>query len=259
MRHCRWGWMVLLCCGPLAAAAQANGDADRAINFDTYQGAVLQAQGHPNELARWHGIWNYDNGRPDEARRHFERAASYGDKLSQHFLTLMHWNGDGVDRDPVLAYVWADLAAERGDNADLLRVREYLWNALTREQREQVAAIGPGYYDRYGDAAARIRTNTELRRFMRTQTGSRVGLLTSRLDVNMGKPEFWAGGGRSSYGPLQSSGLTFYADQRTRPQAYWRQEDLDLRALMQRIGAGRVNVGDVKKVPAASPDADAGR
>ena len=107
--------------------------------WTTYETALLEASGHPNELNRWHGLWAYQNGRVDEAREHFERAAMYGDKLSQHALTLMYWNGDeGVARDPVVAYVWADLAAERGNSQDLLRLRERIWRELTP------AAAAPG-------------------------------------------------------------------------------------------------------------------
>lgn len=223
----------------------------RAINFDTYHTAVLQASGHPNELSRWHGIWTYDNGRVDEARKHFERAASYGDKLSQHFLTLMYWNGDGVDRDPAVAYVWADLAAERANAHDLLEIRERIWNELTPEQRRHALEIGPDYYARYGDAVTHRRNNAEMRRFMRTQTGSRVGLLTSRLDVSMGRPDLWASGASSSFGPVGSTGTEYYAANRTRPAAYWQGEDLSLKALLRQIGAGQVNVGEVRKVPDA--------
>lgn len=223
----------------------------RAINFDTYHTAVLQASGHPNELSRWHGIWTYDNGRVDEARKHFERAASYGDKLSQHFLTLMYWNGDGVDRDPALAYVWADLAAERGNTADLLEIRERIWNDLSQQQQRRALEIGPQYFARYGDDATRRRADAELRRFMRTQTGSRVGLVTSRLDVSMGRPDLWASGATSSFGPIRSNGTEYYAANRTRPATYWQGEDLSLKALLRRIGAGQVNVGEVRKVPDA--------
>jgi hypothetical protein len=238
------GWTVVV----LLAAGTAMAAEERAINLDAYQSALLQASGHPNELNRWHGIWNYDNGRQDEALKYFLRAAAYGDKLSQHFLALMYWNGDGVDRDPVQAYVWADLAAERGNSPDLIRVREHIWHELTPTQQAQSVEMGQGYYERYGDQVAQRRTNTEIRRFARTQTGSRVGLLTSRLEVNAGRPDLWAGGGRSSYGPLQATGTEFYADSRTRPTEYWQAEDLSLGALMKRIGAGEVKVGDVDVV-----------
>ncbi len=65
-----WAVVVLLAAGPAMAAEE------RAINLDVYQTALLQASGHPNELNRWHGIWNYDNGRHDDARKFFERAAT---------------------------------------------------------------------------------------------------------------------------------------------------------------------------------------
>lgn len=237
--------------GCIAAPAWAQ---ERAITLETYQAALQQAQGHPNELARWHGLWAYDNGRMEEARQQFERAASYGDKLSRHLLTMMYWNGEGVDRDPVQAYIWADLAADGSDNPDLVGMRERIWSALTVEQRAQVLEQGPRFYERYGDEAARERTNRELRRFARNQTGSRTGQLTSPLTVSLGRPEFWAGGGGTRPGPARSDGTTFYADQRMRPDAYWAQEELDLRALMKRIGAGTVNVGEVDKVTAPAPD-----
>ena len=246
------GWAVAAL---LATGAVMAGE-DRAINLDMYEASLLHASGHPNELNRWHGIWSYDNGRPDEARRYFERAAFYGDKLSQHFLALMYWNGDGVDRDPVQAYVWADLAAERGSVPDLVRVRERIWSELTPAQQAQSIQIGQGFYDRYGDHVAQRRANAEIRRFARNQTGSRVGLVTSRVDVNVGRPEFWAGGGRSTYGPVHATGAEFYADSRTRPPQYWQAEDLSLRELINQIGAGKVNVGNVDLVKDPVPPAD---
>ena len=86
---------------------------------------------------------------------------------------------------------------------------------------------------------------------MRTQTGTRVGLLTSKLDISMGRPELWAGGASSSFGPEKTIGTEYYAANRTRPAAYWQGEDLSLKALLRQIGAGQVNVGEVRKVPAA--------
>lgn len=235
------GWTLVV----LLAAGSAMAAEERAITSEVYETALLQASGHPNELNRWHGIWNYDNGREEEALKYFQRAAAYGDKLSQHFLALMYWNGDGVDRDPVQAYVWADLAAERGNSPELIKVRERIWHELTPAQQARSLEVGQSYYDRYGDEVAQRRNDKEIRRFARTQTGSRVGLLTSPLDVNMGRPELWAGGGQSKYGPNKSTGTEFYADSRTRPADYWQAEDLSLRALMKQIGAGKVKVGDV--------------
>lgn len=247
----QWAVVVFLAVAGGAAATE------RSLTLEAYQTALLQSEGHPNEINRWHGLWHYDNDRNEEARKYFVRAAEYGDKLSQHFLSLMYWNGDGVDRDPVQAYVWADLAAERGNNDELLRVRESMWRELTPAQQAQSREIGGGYYDRYGDATAQRRTDAQIRRFSRNQTGTRAGALTSRLEVNMGRPELWAGGGQQKVGPLRSTGTEFYRDDRTRPTEYWQAEDVNLVALMKQIDAGTVRVRDVDVVrDPPSPDDD---
>jgi hypothetical protein len=231
--------LALALAAPPGLAGEA---ASGAINLDTYETALLRASGHPNELNRWHGIWNYDNGRVDEARMFFERAALYGDKLSQHFLTVMYWQGDeGLERDPALAYVWADLAAERGDNRDLLGMRERIWRELTPEQRRHALEIGPAYYARYGDVAAKKRTNTELRRFLRNQTGSRVGGVTGPMDIGLGRPEPWGNGAPLRFGTIRTTGTEFYAANRTQPEAYWKSQDKNLRALLSRVQVGEVH------------------
>lgn len=245
----RWAVVVLLATGGAAAA-------ERSLTLEAYKAALLQASGHPNEINRWHGLWHYDNDRHDQALKHFLRAAEYGDKPSQHFISLMYWNGDGVKRDPVQAYVWADLAAERGNNTELLRMRESIWQELTPAQQAQSLGLGVGYYDRYGDTAAQRRTDAEIRRFARNQTGSRTGLLTSQMDVNMGRPELWSGGAEPKFGPVKSTGTAFYGDSRTRPKAYWQAEDLTFGALIDQVGTGTVQVRDVEVVKDPPPSTD---
>ncbi|UHQ23259.1 SEL1-like repeat protein [Lysobacter sp. 5GHs7-4] len=234
---------------PLAAwAAPAAQQRERATNLDIYQSAILQSAGHPNELHRWHGIWAYDNGRYAEAIKQFQHASRYADKYSQHFLSMMHWYGEGTDRNPVLAYIWADLAAERGDNAELLAMREKIWESLTPEQQVQVAVQGEGYFARYGDATTLPRINSHIRHFARSQTGSRVGAQTARLDVGLGRPDIWAAGGGSAVSVQAMRGIAqgeFYGDHRTRTDAYWKDQGLLLRTL-----TGQVEVGEVKKVEA---------
>ena len=244
-------FMIALAMALALPAARAG--EQHTLTLDTYETALLEASGHPNELNRWHGLWAYQNGRVDEAREFFERAAMYGDKLSQHALTLMYWKGDqGVARDPVVAYVWADLAAERGTSQDLLHLRERIWHELTPQQRQQVREIGPGYHARYGDAVAQKRMDAELRRFMRNQTGSRVGAQTSKLDIWLGSPDPWTGRGTSDFGQIRTTGTEYYAARRTEPAAYWKAEDKHLRALFE----ARVEVGEVRK---ASSDSDTDR
>ena len=237
-------WIVglLLVAGGAASARVAS------LTLAAYQAPLLRSSGHPNEINRWHGLWQYDNDRADRALTYFLRAAEYGDKPSQHFLSLMYWNGEGVDRDPAQAYAWADLAAERGNNAELLRIRESMWRDLTPEQQAESIEIGRGYYRRYGDEAARRRTDGDVRRFARMQTGSRAGLLTSPLGVKMGRPELWGGGAEPKFGRLTSTGTNFYSDSRTRPTEYWKSEDQSFDVLMKQVGGGTVRVHDIDVV-----------
>jgi len=101
--------------------------------------AMKPAQGRPNELSRIAGQMAYLRQDYAAAITQFERGAHYADKFSQHVLSLMHWHGIGVDPDPVQAYIWADLAAERGSNVMLL-IREKMWSGLTPVQQELAGA-----------------------------------------------------------------------------------------------------------------------
>lgn len=228
----------------LACVASHNATAAVAYRLDheTYAAAIRQSAGHPNELSRWRGLWSYSNQRYAEARKHFVRAAYHGDKPSQYLLSVMHLHGEGGDKDPVAAYIWADLAAERGSR-EVLRVREQIWRSLGAAQKQQVEQAGPGYYERYGDPVAMRRTNTKLIRFSRHRTGSRTGSDTGRLSASLG--------GMSSFrmcsdtSPLKSAGTSdIYASSRTDIDAYWHGQEFVLR----NIAVGTVLVGGVEPV-----------
>ncbi|MGY0800082.1 hypothetical protein ACW7G0_13645 [Lysobacter sp. A286] len=219
------------------------------LNGTEFDAMIRGAAGHPNERARWRGLWAYDNGRHDAAIDQFQLAASYGDKVSQHVLTLMYWHGDGVDADPVKAYIWADLAAERGTDQRLLAIREKLWTSLSPEQRQQTKQLGPGYYERYGDDRTMPRNEAAMRRFAHGRTGSRVGADSSR-------PHIIAGG--SASGPIKANSLNalasgnggmsaaeLYDRERLRPERYWDAEDQVLAELMNE---GKVKVGELEPV-----------
>ena len=63
---------------------------------------------------RLHGLEEFKAGRHEDAFKFFQRASFYADKPSQGMVAEMLWNGQGVAKDPALAYAWMDLAAERG-------------------------------------------------------------------------------------------------------------------------------------------------
>jgi hypothetical protein len=134
---------------PEIAVASAS-DAATAANFEWLSG---NSDGYYNEYYRFKAAREASKGDWQHAARLFEIAARYGDKYSQHRLSLIHWHGVGAPKDRVLGYVWADVAAERG-YPSLLAIREKMWSSLTPEEREAVAARGKPVFARYGDAAA---------------------------------------------------------------------------------------------------------
>lgn len=129
---------------------------------------------HPDLRLRLEGIEALEDKQPEEAFKWFQRAAFYADKPSQGMVAEMLWTGQGVAKDPGLAYAWMDLAAERGYRGFLL-LRERYWNQLDPAERERAIEHGQALYARYGDAAARPRLAAQLRRGRREMTGSRTG------------------------------------------------------------------------------------
>lgn len=242
------GWMLMGC----LLASPALGAQPTLLDADTFDSNMLFAAGHPNERSRLHGIKAYNDGRMGDAHRHFRRGAHYGDKLSQYFLSLIYWHGEGVATDPVLAYIWSDLAAERG-NQPLLAHRESIWASLSSEQRLEATERGIALYDRYGDAAAIPRTNAQIRRFAASKTGTRVGSDSTRMGIALGRArnvgEGEAGGQANLLIPIEPlfkvSQATFYGAARTRPSQYWLEQN---RILESMLGSGKVNVGEVEPV-----------
>lgn len=59
----------------------------------------------------------YANARYDQALDIFRPRAERGDDRAQYWLGIMYYEGKGVIRDNVNAYMWLSLAAERGNRA----------------------------------------------------------------------------------------------------------------------------------------------
>lgn len=202
------------------------------------------AEGRPNEEARLSGLKAYERGDYGDAIRHFTRGAYHADKFSQHSLSLMHWHGVGVPVDRVQAYIWADLAAERGVRS-LLLVRERMWQELSEQERERAKEAGADYYARYGDEAAKPRAEAVMRRFATKMTGSRVGFDGQMMEI-AGRPQggtFAPQSGSMStmyMGSTAASREELYGGARRDLAAYWTEQDLLL--------GGRVDVGPLTPV-----------
>ncbi|MET0328817.1 MAG: sel1 repeat family protein [Luteimonas sp.] len=193
---------------------------------------------HPDLENRGRGWAAYNRGDHAEAMTFFQRGARYADKPSQGMVAEMHWNGDGVPRDPVLAYIWMDLAAERGYEGFTV-LRERYWNALDDAQRAQAVSRGEAVYAEFGDAVAKPRIATVLRRARRQMTGSRVGM-TGNLRIEIAGP-----GGV----PQSIDGSKYYAEKFWEPEAYQAWQD----AVWTKPRVGRVDVGEVEPMR-RSPD-----
>jgi len=154
-------------------------------SFMTLDAMLPSLRGRPNEEFRIQGLKSYQQGRYGEAISRFELASGYGDKYSQHYLSLIHWHGVGTHVDRVQAYIWSDLAAERG-SPRLLAIREKMWAQLSAAEQARVPDAGAAFYERYGDDVAKPRAEAEIRRFARGMTGSRVGYRNQPIETGGG-------------------------------------------------------------------------
>lgn len=242
-RHAGWAIVLLLATGSVLADEPLKLISASFMDVDA---RLKSAEGHPNEEWRLRGLKSYLSGHYDEAIVKFERAASFADKHSQHYLSLIYWHGQGVPLDRVRAYIWSDLAAERGSRK-LLAIREKMWAELTPQQQQQAVAEGGEYYANYGDEVARPRAEAEIRRFATRMTGSRVGFQNQKMDVVNGGP-INGSFGNATPGMLAASvmvvgstpGEKLYAADRTRVDAYWIAQDRELDS------TGHVEVGPAR-------------
>jgi len=202
--------------------------------------AIVQSpafeDGHPDMRLRRLGTEARAAGRLEHARSFFRRAGRFGDKLSQAAYAEMLWEGEGGEADPVLGYIWMDLAAERGAPM-FLALRERYWEALDARQREQVLDQGRAVYAEYGDEVALPRLARVMRRVANNVTGSRTGWVGT-LEVYLGQD---ADGASDAL----VRGDRFFADRYWDPDAYRQWQD-DL--LLTPNPRGRVNLGELEQV-----------
>lgn len=223
--------MLLALQVPGAALAQS-----RSASSDPTEDALMLSAGfltaHPDLRYRLLGLEEYKQGKFDDALRFFKRASYYSDKPSQGMVAEMLWNGQGTQRDPVLAYVWMDLAAERGYEG-FLGLRERYWGQLDEAQRQHAIVEGQAIYAQYGDKAAQQRLATVIRRERRRMTGSRTGF-TGSLQIYVPGPA----------GYERIDGSKFYDDRYWDPQKYQAWHD----SIWMKPRVGRVSVGEIEKV-----------
>ena len=191
--------------------------------------------GHPDLDARKRGMDAIGRQHYGTARTAFLRAARYGDKPSQAMLGEIYWKGLGVERDPVLGYVWMFLAAQRGYH-DFRAWSEVYWQGLSIAQRQQAQVRGQAILEAYGDTVAVPR----LERVMRRERGKATGSMLEHTGQLMTI---------TSYDTTPPRGISveaFYADMYWKPAQYRQLQDRLWKAPLYK----RVDVGPVENVGA---------
>jgi hypothetical protein len=223
---------VVFCAGPASARSDHENP--------TFNPLILTEgfwNAHPDLKYRTKGVQAYDQGRHEDALRFFMRAAFYADKPSQAMIAEMIANGEGHAKDPVLAYAWMDIAAERGYQL-FLQQRERYWLMLDAAGRTRAIAEGHDLHAVYGDAAAKPRIAKLLRRELAGITGSRTGA-TGALAVVVRAP----GGGSRTI-----AGSQLFDPKYWNPREYQQWQD----AIWTRPRIGTVDVGAVETVVGAA-------
>jgi hypothetical protein len=156
-------WIV--CLGALASASAVM--AGNAATPGSESKAALAAMnhtstwGHPDEYGEFTGMRYYANGDYQNAMKFFLIGAHYADKVSQLSIGLMYLHGQGVQKDPVTAYAWIAIAAER-HYPQFVATRDKVWSELDSQQRPQAKALTEQLSAQYGDGVAKPRMAREL-------------------------------------------------------------------------------------------------
>lgn len=166
--------------------------AERFGNFISEPGIPVELMtegflsGHPDIRWRREGLHAYGEGKYQQARGYFLRAAKHADKPAQAIIAEMYWNGTGVVQDRALGYAWMDLAAER-QYPNFLILRENYWHQIDEPTRDEAIRRGQAVYAEYGDEVARPRLEKMMVREGRRRgfhQGAKIIPLTGPLAVS---------------------------------------------------------------------------
>lgn len=234
-------WTLAVLTAACLAGAVRPADAAKRMNDPLILSSHAFLSSHPDLRWRVEGMRAHEKGDFRAAQAYFRRAARYADKPSQAMLGEMLWEGRGSAPDRAQAYVWMDLAAERGYVAFATR-REFFWSRLDPSERARALSEGRGAYAEFGDDVAKPRLEQIIRRTARRVTGSRVGYV-GNLQVLLPGPGGWE----------SVSGAQFYDERFWKPEKYWEWQDSTWRPVRTGRGIG----GDLRPVdgpPSPPPD-----
>jgi uncharacterized protein len=254
-------------------------DGDQASASDKQLQRTLEAmkenstQGHPDLHGQFEGILHYEKGDYAGAMKYFLSGARYADKMSQLSIGLLYLNGQGVAKDPVTAYAWIALSAER-NYPKFVATRDGVWAQLDPAQREKANQMLQQLMAEYGDAVAKPRMVAQLQQEKLHMTGSPLGFgnfvsaitpgqyFGNLYGVGLGAAGFDPGEPLIPYcglGAVEGGVITgcgdFWADNRWNSRAYFKAADSQW--------SGTVKVGALQNVskdsaPATSSTTSAG-
>ncbi|MBS0582431.1 MAG: sel1 repeat family protein [Proteobacteria bacterium] len=208
---------------------------------------------HPDLYGLTLGMQYHAKHQYQDALKFFEIGALYADKLSQLSIGLMHLNGKGTAKDPVTAYAWFDLAAER-NYPQFIATRDELKPALTPEQLAQAQALRNELGKRYGDSVAKHRLAVQLHQGLMNITGSRTGFNSGVVQISEVRcgPALVIGG---HVIPQIGCGNDFLAKANWIPDLYFAARD---REWMPNVSVGPLtDIGSVKSNAKKSDEAAA--
>jgi hypothetical protein len=255
-QRCAITVLTLGCLMSSAAAlpqSAAPADEDMQATIDGMRDA--STWGHPDQFGQYKGLADFADGDFAAAMRMFKVGAFYADKVSQISLGLMYLNGQGTTADPVQAWAWVALSAERGYPA-FVETRDRIWSGLDAGQRKRAEAIRDKLAETYADVHAKKRMIGELNYYRSQLTGSHTGFDSGAYHMapsgghsGLGN----AGCGRAARVGLRGAGCggDLYAAWQWDPKIYFKTRDAQY--------MGTVTVGKLEAAPDKSPGQPSGK
>ena len=161
--------LIVLLTAPIEAQRSSG------LATDLADSRTLKVQRKVNEL--------YERGEYDRAYFIYRNElAPVGDKYAQYMVGYMHLTGTGTDEDPVAAYAWYRLAAERG-TPEFVAVRDQLKHDLQVEDRRRADAY---YLELRRELNDLVILLAAIKRYLperRAVTGSRIATESATISV----------------------------------------------------------------------------
>jgi hypothetical protein len=191
---------------------------------------------HPDLFGEFAGMRRYAHHDYAGALKYFKIGAYYSDKLSALSVGLMYLNGEGVRKDPLTAYAWLVVAAERG-YPEFVATRDRVKATLSPAQLQQAAPILAAVQAKYGDQVAKNRLVVQMRQGQMQITGSHTGFDFGISQLNTGNcagPAVEVGG--EALAKAGCGDRSIFAKWRWDPKTYFAVRDSRWKATV-RVGA----------------------